>query len=158
VDNNNNNNTMDNPANPSPNITGKHEVLTPERIEELRQQENTHVVDFEDTVVLPMADVSALINEARRAFHRHRREHPRWDDARIQAEVRELHGRMRAFARSHARIFATVLCRDTTPEVFRMLEQGIATQLLVERGELEQDVALASLSSEVLNRFGKGRG
>ena len=79
-----------------PRITGKHEMLTTERIEELRQQENTHVVDFADTVALPMAEVSALINEARKAFHRHRREQPRWDDARIQEEVRKAHGRLRA--------------------------------------------------------------
>lgn len=139
---------------------GTMEVMTDERLAQLRREEGTAVLDFEDTAafVLPMAAVSARIDEARAAFHRLRRQHPRWDDARIREAVRALSEDMREFSRTHMRIFAAVVSRDTPPETFEILTRGMAHQTRVERGEIEQEVALAGMTSDVLERSSARRG
>lgn len=132
--------------------TGGAEVMTADRIEELRARDNVIVMERGgEGPATPMDEVCALVNDARRLFHEHRRERPAWGDARIREAVLAHSAAMRAFGeRSHPRIFETVVNRHTTAEVFALLEKGIATQMLVERGEVEQEVALASLTGEVL--------
>ena len=136
-------------------VTGTPENLTDERIAELRAQPNTQVYDLVcDPVerVLPMSEVRANINEARRLFHRHRREHPEWDDERIREEILAVSDEMRSFGtHSHRRIFGIVVNRETTQAVFTLLERGIATQTLVEKGEISGELAKASMSRDVLN-------
>ena len=133
------------------------EVLSAARVEQLREQEGATVLEYkvDPEAVLPMAEVSQRINEARRLFHEHRRIHPSFSDEQIRDAIRKQVGR---FAETHRRIFECVVSRTTTQEVFKLLEQGIATQLLVEKGELEADVAMAAMNSEVLKLKAKREG
>ena len=136
-------------------ISGSTENMTPERIAELRAQSNTQVYDIvSDPVerVLPMEEVRANINEARRLFHHNRRAHSSWDDERIREAILSTSDEMRYFgSHSHRRIFERVTNRETTQAVFTLLERGIATQMLVEAGDITADLARASMSRDVLS-------
>jgi len=143
-------------------VSGSAENMTPERIAQLRADPNTQVYDIvTDPIerVLPMSEVRENINEARRLFHHHRRAHPTWDDERIREAILATSDEMRSFGtHSHRRIFERVTNRETTQAIFTLLERGIATQMLVESGEITADLARASMSRDVLSYEEKRQG
>ena len=131
--------------------TGGAEVMTADRIEELRARDNVIVMERGNEDATPMDAVCCARERAPSSTSTAasarvgRCAHPRGRIAHSAA--------MRAFGeRSHPRIFETVVNRHTTAEVFALLKKGIATQMLVERGEVEQEVALGASRARCSSR------
>tara|TARA_Y100001970_G_C13851250_1_gene659440 strand:- start:44 stop:472 length:429 start_codon:yes stop_codon:yes gene_type:complete len=127
--------------------------LTPEQIEELRQNPDNVVYDVthDEVEYTPMAQVKQTLGVIRTLAQHLRKENPEWSDARVRQEIRSRSQAAETMASStHPRLFETITRESVDDKTAEMIGYMISLHERVERGEMTKEESSTALYVKML--------
>lgn len=127
--------------------------LTPEQIEELRQNPDNVVygVTHDEVEYTPMSQVKKTMGVIRTLAQLLRRENPTWSDAKVRQEIRSRSKAADTMASStHPRLFEIITRENVDDKTAEMIGYMISLHERVERGEMTKEDSTTALYVKML--------
>lgn len=127
--------------------------LTPEQIEELRQNPDNVVYDVahDEVEYTPMAQVKQTLGVIRTLAQHLRQQNPAWSDTKVRQEIRSRSQAAETMASStHPRLFEIITRQNVDDKTAEMIGYMISLHERVERGEMTKEESSTALYVKML--------